>query len=149
MLRVIYKAVDDLEPGRLADFSEDRGCVLVRVAKGSQPEDYVRALNEEMQRFLDNSSWFQLWRDQILSRNHPEFALDVTFRLDDLGPGEGVKIRELKGTVDIRVERGLPVEAFVAAINPAIVEFLDGGQWFQLFGGEIVDIASPDSMSEV
>ncbi|NED75299.1 hypothetical protein G3I51_23850 [Streptomyces sp. SID9944] len=147
MLHVTYETADRLESGKLADFREDRGHVKVRVAESATPAQYVGALNSEMQRFLDNAQWFQLWRDEIINRRHPEFALNVTYRLDDLEPGQTVKIREVKGHVDIRVQRDAAPAEFVAAINPAITAFLAGGQWFQLFGGEIVDMSSPDAMS--
>lgn len=143
MLRVVYEAVEDLESGRLAEISEVRGGTRVRVAKWAGVEAYTHALNVEMAAFLDRSSWFQLWRDEIISRSGGTIQLSVIFTIHDLDPGEYVEIQEAKGLVDIRVERTATAEQFVGAVNPAIKEFLAGAQWFQLWQGEIVDMASP------
>lgn len=144
MLRVIYEAVESLESGKLAEISEVRGGTRVRVARWADIEAYTHALNVEMAAFLDGSQWFQLWRDEIISRSGGTCTLDVIFTIDDLDPGDYVKIQESKGLVDIHIERTATVDQFVRAVNPAIQEFLDGKQWFQLWQGEIVDMDSPE-----
>ncbi|WP_069883460.1 hypothetical protein [Streptomyces luteocolor] len=144
MLRVIYEAVEDLQPGRLAEISEQRGGTRVRVARWARIEDYIHALNMEMAAFLDRSQWFQLWRDEIVARSGGTVQLSVIFSIHDLDPGDYVVIRETKGLVDIQVERTATVDQFVHAVNPAIEEFLAGAQWFQLWQGEIVDMDSPE-----
>jgi hypothetical protein len=142
MLRVVYEAVDSIEGGKLADISEQRGGTRVRVARGQDVQGYARALNEEMSRFLDQSSWFQLWRDEVISRSGGTIQLDVIFTIHDLPPGAFVAIQESKGLVDIRIERSATVDQFVASANPTIKQFLAGKQWFQLWEGEIVDMDS-------
>ncbi|ARX81612.1 hypothetical protein SMD44_01010 [Streptomyces alboflavus] len=144
MLRVIYEAVEDLRPGKIAEISEQRGGTRVRIARWASVEEYARALNEEMSAFLDRSAWFQIWRDEIVSRSGGTCSLSVIFTIRDLAPGDYVLIWESKGLVDIQIERTASAEQFVRAVNPAIEKFLDGAQWFQLWQGEIVDMASPD-----
>ena len=144
MLQVIYEAVESLESGKLADISEVRGGTRVRVARGADIEAYTHALNVEMAAFLDGSEWFQLWRNEIISRSGGTIQLSVTFTIHDLAPGDYVVIRESKGLVDIRIERTATVDQFVRAANPAIEEFLAGAQWFQLWKGEIVTMDSPE-----
>jgi hypothetical protein len=143
MLQVIYEAVESLGSGTLAEISEVRGGTRVRVARGVGVEVYTQALNIAMQEFLDGAEWFQLWREEVIARSGGTCSLDVIFTIDDLDPGDYVKIRESKGLVDIRVERTASVDQFVQAANPAIEEFLAGAQWFQLWQGEIVDMSSP------
>ena len=152
MLRVEYEATDDLGPGRAVQIDEDRGLLRVRIARGLEPPAYTAALNEELERFLSESEWFQVRRDKILSPKHPETPVRVVYQLDQLGELEAeatVEIREGMGLVKILVDPTADVDRFCAALNPAIEEFLSGGRWFQFFGGEIVDITSPESMSEV
>ena len=152
MLRVEYEATNDLEPGRLVQIDEDRGLLRVRIARGLEAPEYTAALNEELERFLSQAEWFQVRRDKILSPKHPEMPVRVVYRLDregELDEGEALAIREGMGLVEILVDPTADVDWFCAAINPAIVEFLSGGRWFQFFGGEIVDMTSPESMSEV
>lgn len=144
MLRVTYEAVESLKSGKLADISETRGGTHVRVVRGVGVETYTHALNEEMAAFLDGSEWFQLWREEIISRSGGTIQLSVIFTIHDLDPGDYVVIRETKGLVDIRIERTATVDQFVRAVNPAIEEFLGGKQWFQLWQGEIVDMDSPE-----
>lgn len=144
MLRVVYEAVESLESGGLAHISEVRGGTRVCVVRGSEVEAYTHALNVAMQEFLDGAEWFQLWRDEVIARSDGTCSLNVVFSIHDLDDGDYVEIQESKGLVDIRVERTASVDQFVKAANPAIQEFLDGGQWFQLWQGEIVDMDSPE-----
>lgn len=150
MLSVTYEVVSRTVTGRLAHYSEARGNVRVEVVDGHEAPDFIEDLNYGMQEFLDNSHWFQLWRQDIIGRTGgTDLALDVKFHLDDLDPGDYVAIKESKGLVLIGIERTATAAQFVQAINPAIVQFLDGGQWFQLFAGEIVDMGIPDTVSQV
>ncbi|MGW2223898.1 hypothetical protein [Streptomyces formicae] len=144
MLRVTYEAVASLESGKLADITEVRGGTRVRIARWADVEAYTHALNVEMAAFLDGAEWFQLWRDEVISRSGGTVQLSVVFSIHDLEPGEYVEIRERRGLVDIRVERTATADQFVQAVNPAIEEFLAGAQWFQLWQGEIVDMDSPE-----
>lgn len=150
MLRVTYELVPSTTTGKLAHYTEARGHVRVEVAEGQPAANLIPDLNQGMQDFLDHAEWYQLWRKDIIGRTgRDELALDVRFALTDLDPGDYVQIEESRGFVLIGVERTATAAQFVDAINPAIVEFLAGGQWFQLFAGEIVDMASPDTMSTV
>jgi hypothetical protein len=152
MLRVEYEATDELEPGRPVQIDEGRGLIRIRIDRALEPPEYAAALNEELERFLSEAEWFQVRRDKILSPKHPELPVRVVYRLDqlgELGAEDVVEIREGMGLVEILVDPTADVDRFCAAINPAIVEFLSGGRWFQFFGGEIVDMTSPESMSRV
>jgi hypothetical protein len=152
MLRVEYEATDDLGPGRQVQIEEDRGLIRVRIDRGLEPPEYTAALNEEMERFLAGADWFQVRRDQILSPKHPERPVRVVFRIDrvgELAEEAAVEIREGMGLVEILVDPTADVDRFTSAINPAIVEFLSGGRWFQFFGGEVVDMTSPENVSRV
>lgn len=146
MLDVTYEAVD-LMPGRLAVIDEERGRVQVRVDASAPLPDVVRQLNIEVDQFLAASDWFQLWEDEIVSRATPERPLRVVYLLKMKVP-QTVYIEERKGLVTVYIDPVLTAEEFAAAMNPAIRDFLDGGQWFQLYAGEIID-NSPESMRQV
>lgn len=146
MLHVAYEAVD-LGPERVAAIDEDRGSIQVRVSQRSPLDVVVRCLNTEIERFMAASHWFQLWRDEIISRATPDISLQVVYLLDRRQPG-GVEIHERKGLVSVHIDPALTVAEFAAAMNPATEKFLDGGCWFQLYAGEIID-NSPETMSQV
>ena len=74
--------------------------------------------------------------------------LRVEYEVDALEPGQFVKIEERRGTVVIRCERTADAAQLVGALNTAIEEFLAGGQWFQLWKGEIVTMDSPEDPRE-
>lgn len=145
MLRVVYE-VADLKPSQPVRMSEDRGVVTVLIDRNADAVEYANSLNLALDRFLSEAQWFQLWRDEIVSRSSAGSPLRVEYIVDDLDPGLCVEIREKRGLVRIHVERSATAAQFVAALNPAIEEFLLGGQWFQLWQGEIVDMASPDTL---
>jgi len=147
MLCVEYEATDDLQPGQLADIGEDRGHIRVRVHRTAPLADVVRQLNIEIDRFLSTSHWFQLWKDEIISRGTPDCSLGVVYLLEREEPG-CVVVRERRGLVRVLIDPTLSTEEFAAAMNPATKEFLNGGQWFQLYAGEIIDM-TPDTVSRV
>lgn len=147
MLHVTYEAVGDFEPGRLASIDEDRGTVQVRVDKDATLKDVVRQLNVEILKFLSSSDWFQLWKDEIVCRDTPGRPLQVVYLLEKKVPNT-VWIEEKRGLVSVYIDPVLDVEHFAAVMNPATRDFLSGGQWFQLFAGEIIDM-SPETMSGV
>lgn len=152
MLRVEYEATDDLEPGRQVQVEEDRGLIRVRIDQTLKAPAYTLALNGELERFLARSEWFQLWKDQIVSPKDTESPVRVLYRIDQLGElddDDAVEIREHKGLVEMLVDPTADAHRFVAALNPAIKKFLAGGQWFQHWRGEIVDMTSPESVSQV
>ncbi|MGW5197299.1 hypothetical protein [Streptomyces spiralis] len=144
MLRVVYKATD-LAPGTISDWYEDRGYVEIRIARGTEAAEFVPSLNETLRDFLSQAEWFQLWDGEIISVNHPRSPLRVSFELSKLTPAPIVHIREYKGEVVLFVRSSATAEQFVNSINPPLEEFLAGGQWFQLWRGEIVTMDSAGS----
>jgi hypothetical protein len=149
MLDVAYEAVVDLPPGRLAEINEDRGWIRVRVDKHEKLADVVRQLNIEIDRLMSSARWFQLWDTEIVSRDSPGRPLSVTYILCPQVPREmGVGVGESRGAVRVYICPELDVEAFAAAMNPAVQGFLEAGHWFQLYGGEIID-NSPEPMNQV
>ena len=149
MLSVIYELVPGTASGRLAQYSEARGAVRIEIADGRGAPDLINDLNRGMQEFLDSSRWFQLWRQDVIGRTGGRLSLDVQFGLTDLEPGDYVEIRETRGFVAVGIERTATAAQFVRAMNPATANLLAGGQWFQVYAGEIVDNFSPSSMSSV
>lgn len=146
MLDVVYEAVDDLMPGQLADIEEDRGRVRFRLNKSKPLADVVRQLNIEVNLFLSAVRWFQLWGDEIVSRNTPGAPLRIRYVLLPGTPG-GVGIAEDKGVVSVYIDPRQDTEEFAASMNPAVKDLLDGGRWFQLYAGEIID-NSPEPMNQ-
>lgn len=71
--------------------------------------------------------------------------LSVRYALTDLPPDAPVQIREARGTVHYDLSRGLFLPEGVAALNSATTLLLEGGQWFQLWKGEIVSMYSPSA----
>lgn len=142
MLRVVYQATD-LSAGTLSDWTEDRGLVQIRVNRGATPAEFIPSLNRTLADFLANANWYQLWEGEIVSINSPGSPLRVTYELSRLKPSPVVNIREHKGHVALHVSPTATAEEFVRLLNPSIEEFLAGGQWFQLWNGEIVTMDSP------
>lgn len=147
MLHVTYEAVEDLDPGRLAQIVEDRGRIQVRLDRNAPLPDVVRQLNIEVEDLMSAACWFQLWKDEIVSRGTPGSPLRIQYLLHCEEPDCAV-VRENKGLVRVHIDPGLSVEQFAAAMNPATEKFLSGGQWFQLYAGEIIDM-SPEPVSQV
>jgi len=141
MLDVTYEAVIDLAPGRLAEIDEDRGRIRIRLDKHEPLAMVVAQLNIEIGRLMSSARWFQLWKDEIVSCNTPDRPLRVEYLLEKREE-YGAYIEERKGLVIVYVDPELDAEGFAAAMNPAVRNFLDGGQWFQLYAGEIIDNSS-------
>ncbi|MFH8926328.1 hypothetical protein ACH4D4_04665 [Streptomyces pristinaespiralis] len=149
MLDVTYEAVDDLAPGQLADVEEDRGRVRFRLDRTSPLADVVRQLNIELDRLLSAARWFQMWGSEFVSRNTPGCPLRVEYVLHPEMPRSiGVGIAEERGIVRVYISPDLDVEEFTASMNPISMGILEGGHWFQLYGGEIVD-NSPEPANRV
>jgi hypothetical protein len=138
MLDVAYEAVTTLAPGRLATIDEDRGTIRVRLDKHSPLTDVVRQLNIEIDQLLSYAHWFQLWGTEIVSRDTPGRPLRIEYILKMKVPRSAF-IEERKGLVSVFIDPVLNTEEFAVAMNPATRNFLAGGQWFQLHGGEIID----------
>lgn len=78
--------------------------------------------------------------------------LSVRYELDDLDPDKPaldpdipVEVSERRGEVVYRLYRGMFVPEGVAALNSATAAILAGGQWFQLWRGDIVSMRSPET----
>jgi hypothetical protein len=149
MLDVAYQAVDDLPPGRLADITEDRGRIRVRLDRSAPLADVVRQLNIEIEQLMASAHWFQLWRTEIVSRDTPGCPLRVEYVLHPMMTLDvGVGVLEDRGLVRVYICPELDTEQFAAEMNPATRDVLARGQWFQLYAGEIID-NSPEPMSQV
>ena len=147
MLQVTYEAVDDLEPGRLARIDEDRGAISIKVDKLAPLRAVIEQLRIEFAQFLTRTDWYQLWGDEIVSRHTPDRSLRLEFILVP-GVAHGVGIAEDRGIVRNYVAEGMTTAEFAEAMNPAVQGVIDGGCWFQLYAGEIID-HSPEPMSQV
>lgn len=148
MLRVVYEASQDLGPGESVRLVETRGLVTVQIRAGSVADEYIPPLNAALAAFVGECGWFQIWRGQIISAASPENPLTVEYEADPKVPlGSCVQIVEDRGIVRLRVSPIAPAELLVLFLNPAIERFLAGGQWFQLWQGEIVTMDSPDRVT--
>lgn len=146
MLRVVYQAVD-LKPGTLSDWSEDRGLVEISVARGTRAGQLIPSLNATLRDLVKNTQWYQLWEGEVVSGDHPENPVCVTFEASPFRPAPLVDFREHKGHVALYVPPTAEIEEIVPVLNSSIEECLAGGQWFQLWRGEIVTMDSPDSLA--
>jgi len=147
MLDVAYEAIDNLAPGRLAKIDEDRGWIRVRLDENAPLVDVVRQLNIEIDQLMSSAHWFQLWKDEIVSRDTPGCPLRIEYLLKK-EEDYPVCVKERKGLVSVYIDPALNTAEFAAVMNPATKEQLDGGQWFQMYAGEIID-NSPEPMSQV
>lgn len=148
MLDVTYEATHELPPGRLAKIDEDRGQVRIRVDRYEPLARIVTQLNAEAAQLLSTAHWFQLWETEIISRDTPGCPLRIEYILFAHIPRElGVGIGEGRGTVRVYICPTLSAHEFATFMNTATREFLDGGHWFQLYGGEIIDNA-PEPMKQ-
>lgn len=146
MLRVIYRA-GDLKPGTMADWHEDRGLLEFRVARGAQAKDFIPQLNDTLCDCLSKARWYQIWEGEVICADHPQSPLRCTYEVSPFEPAPLVDIREHKGHVALYVPATATIEDIVQVLNPSIEEFLAGGQWFQLWHGEIVTMDSPEGLA--
>lgn len=146
MLHVVYEATTDLSADQIVDIAETRGRVTIKLRKGTLAHEYLSPLNAALEGFVGQCRWFQIWRGQIISASSPDSPLSVRYVADpEVNIRTGVQIREYRGVVRLHISPELPVELLILAVNPAIERFLAGGQWFQLWQGEIVTMDDPDS----
>jgi hypothetical protein len=148
MLRVVYEASQDLEdPRAIVEIRETRGRVTIKIREGTHADEYVPALNDALAVFVGQCGWFQIWRGQIISAASPESPLTVQYEADPkVTLGSCVQIVEDRGVVRLHVSPIAPSELLILFLNPAIERFLAGGQWFQLWQGEIVTMDSPETV---
>ncbi|QLJ01472.1 hypothetical protein HZZ00_10870 [Streptomyces sp. NEAU-sy36] len=148
MLRVVYEATHDIDPRQLVDITEARGRVTIKISAGTYASEFVPALNEALAAFVGECGWFQIWRGQYLSADSPDSPLTVQYVLDpEVDLRSCVQIREDCGAVRLHIYPRVPAELLVRVLNPAIAKFLAGGQWFQLWQGEIVTMDSPETVT--
>jgi hypothetical protein len=146
MLRVVYGTTPYLRLGRPVEIRETRGHISVRIREGADADEYTAALNDALKTFLADCNWFQIWRGRIISANYPESPLTVTYQADDqIDLRRCVEVRESCGLVVVHVASLATADQFVDAMNPATEQFLAGGQWFQLWQGEIITMDSPEA----
>lgn len=146
MLRVVYEATTDLTPGKLVEIQETRGRLSVKIHQDCGVDEYTAALNAALEKFLANCGWFQIWRGRVISAQSPDSPLTVTYQVDDqIDLRKCVEVRESRGLVMVHVAGAATPGDFVKAINPSTERFLAGGQWFQLWQGEIITMDSPGS----
>ncbi|WP_258564685.1 hypothetical protein [Streptomyces himalayensis] len=146
MLRCVYQAAD-LEPGVITDWREERGLLEIRIARHARPSEFAPSLNATLLDFLATAEWYQIWNGEVISVNSPGSPLRATVELSRLHDAPPVDIREHKGHVIVDVSPTTTVDEFVATLNPSLEIFLAGGQWFQLWQGEIVTMDSPGAMA--
>lgn len=146
MLHVTYEAVGDLTPGRLVHIDEDRGRVEILFDRHAPLADVVRQFNIEIHGMVRSARWFQLWDDEIVSCNTPSTPLRIEFVLEKKEPW-GAVFEERKGDLKAFVDPAIDVTRFAAVMNVLTAQHISGGRWFQLFGGEIVDI-SPEPLRQ-
>jgi hypothetical protein len=71
--------------------------------------------------------------------------LNVNYALDDrIDADHAVVVEESRGSVEVRLSPEVFSDQACAALNAASQQFLAGGQWFQLWRGEIVSMESPE-----
>lgn len=70
--------------------------------------------------------------------------LHIWFELEDLPEEAPVRVKEGRGWVKYELSRGLFVPEGVAALNSAVTQVIAGGQWFQLWRGDVVSLRSPE-----
>jgi hypothetical protein len=138
MLDVTYEAVDDLAPGKLAKINENKGTIRVRLSRTGPLPDVVDQLNGEISRLMRSARWFQLWREEIVSSRTPGRPLHIEYVLERK-EDHGTYVEERRGILVVFIDPALSVEEFVASMNPVTQAHLDGGHWFQLYDGEIID----------
>lgn len=70
--------------------------------------------------------------------------LSVFYELEDLPVDAPVVVREGRGWVKYELAKGLFLPEHAAALEAATKGVLAGGQWFQLWRGDVVSLTSPE-----
>lgn len=68
--------------------------------------------------------------------------LSVRFELADLPEDAPIRVKEGRGWVKYELSRGLFVPEHAAALEAATGKVIAGGQWFQLWRGDVVSLYS-------
>ncbi|MER5461597.1 hypothetical protein ABT010_13105 [Streptomyces sp. NPDC002668] len=70
--------------------------------------------------------------------------LSVIYDLEDLSEDAPVRVKEGRGWIKYELSRGLFMPEHAAALEVATGKILAGGQWFQLWRGDVVSLQSPE-----
>jgi len=71
-------------------------------------------------------------------------VLSISYELADLPEDAPVVVKEGRGRVKYELSRGLFVPEHAAALEAATAMVIAGGQWFQLWRGDVVSLRSPE-----
>lgn len=72
--------------------------------------------------------------------------LHVTYELsNDLRAEAPIRVSEGRGWVHYELHNGVFVPEGVAALNSCAEQILAGGQWFQLWRGDVISMQSPET----
>lgn len=70
-LSVIF-SIHDLDPGDYVEIQESKGLVDIRVERSASVDQFVKAANPAIEKFLAGAQWFQLWQGEIVDMDSPE-----------------------------------------------------------------------------
>lgn len=70
--------------------------------------------------------------------------LSVYYELEDLPEDAPVRVKEGCGWVKYELSRGLFVPEHAASLEAATAKVIAGGQWFQLWRGDVVSLYSQE-----
>lgn len=70
---------------------------------------------------------------------HVNYVLDAKIDAE-----HAVVLEESRGSIEVKLSPDVFSDRACAALNAVGQEFLAGGQWFQLWRGEIVSMESPE-----
>jgi hypothetical protein len=155
----------DLDLQKPVRIDERRGDVAVEIARIFYTDYAIQGLNEATAEFLTSGRWFQLWKGEIISKDSPptpqcptsqapvlgypahitgDPGLAVRYVMDDgLPKGTPVRLKHERGRLTYRVSPrcltpvGLEIGA-IRFIEAAGQTMLRGGQWIQVWDGEII-----------
>jgi hypothetical protein len=145
MLQIVYRATTEVDRGQVVTIDEARGQVTVNIHRDATADEAARALTSEVQKLLARCTWFQIWRGRVLCADS-DSSLAVKYEADDVVDRmKVVEIRESQGLVTFHIARSASAPMFALALTRALECFLAGGQWFQLWEGEIITMDSPTS----
>jgi hypothetical protein len=164
MLVCLFRLVD-LDPKKPVRINERRGDVTVEIARTYYTGYATQGLDEATAEFLTSGRWFQLWNGEIVGPDSPpkprcptpgvpatgypphitgDPGLAVRYVIDDdLPAGTPVRLLHERGRLTYRMSPrcftpvGLEVGA-IGAIEAAGQAMLRGGQWIQVWDGEII-----------
>lgn len=143
MLQIVYRATTDVDRGQVVEIDEARGQVTVNVHQDASADEAARALTREVQKLLARCTWFQIWRGRVICADSDN-SLAVKYEADDIVDRmKVVEIRETRGLVTFHIARSASAPVFTLALTRALERFLAGGQWFQLWEGEIITMDTP------